>query len=266
MCVFVSLVNVWNNGKRCVLHYISVHVWLSNIPFDLYSSFFLFIQVFLLNLSIKMCTYSKYLSRLLVDIFVEGPGSSPFEFPRAPSKIWRVPPLKYITDFTIWGVHWALRQNFTRAPLDFQGTGPLPLGPLSALICVLTHWGRVTHICAGHLTIIGSDNGLTPGRHQAITWTNAGLLFIGLLGRNFSEILFRIQTFSFKKMHFKMTSAKWRPFCCVLNVLIMPPTSTGSTSNILGMQVWHMAIWLHKDMWNTDMHMYIPQYSVRCNF
>ena len=27
---------------------------------------------------------------------------------------------------------------------------------------VLTHWGRVTHICVGNLTIIGSDNGLSP--------------------------------------------------------------------------------------------------------
>ena len=32
----------------------------------------------------------------------------------------------------------------------------------------LTHWGRVMHICVGNLTIIGSDNGLSPGRHQAI--------------------------------------------------------------------------------------------------
>ena len=32
----------------------------------------------------------------------------------------------------------------------------------------LTHWGRVTHIRIGKLTIIGSDNGLSPGRHQAI--------------------------------------------------------------------------------------------------
>ena len=32
-----------------------------------------------------------------------------------------------------------------------------------------THWGRVTHICVGKLSIIGSDNGLSPGRRQAIT-------------------------------------------------------------------------------------------------
>ena len=26
------------------------------------------------------------------------------------------------------------------------------------LAILLTHWGRVTHICVGNLTIIGSDN------------------------------------------------------------------------------------------------------------
>ena len=46
----------------------------------------------------------------------------------------------------------------------------------------LTHWGWVTHICVGKLTISGSDNGLSPGRHQAIIWTNAGILLIGHLG------------------------------------------------------------------------------------
>ena len=35
----------------------------------------------------------------------------------------------------------------------------------------LTHWGRVTLICVSGLTIPGSDNGLSPGRPQAIIWT-----------------------------------------------------------------------------------------------
>ena len=42
------------------------------------------------------------------------------------------------------------------------------------------------------LTIIGSDNGFSPGRRQAIIWTNAGILLIGPLGINFSEILIEI--------------------------------------------------------------------------
>ena len=54
---------------------------------------------------------------------------------------------------------------------------------------MLTHWGRVMHICVGKLTIIASDNGLSPERRQAIIWTNAGLLLIGPLRTNLSEIL-----------------------------------------------------------------------------
>ena len=57
----------------------------------------------------------------------------------------------------------------------------------------LTHWGRVTHICVGKLTITASDNGLSPGRRQAIIWTNAGILLIGPLGSNFSEIVIAIE-------------------------------------------------------------------------
>ena len=56
----------------------------------------------------------------------------------------------------------------------------------------LTHWGWATHICVGKLTIIGSDNGLLPGWRQAIIWTSAGILLIGPLGTNFSEILIGI--------------------------------------------------------------------------
>ena len=84
----------------------------------------------------------------------------------------------------------------------------------------LTHWGRVTHICVSKLTIIGSDNGLSPGRRQAIIWTNAGILLIGPLRTNFNEISIEIHTFSFKKICLKLSSAKWRPFCPGLNVLM----------------------------------------------
>ena len=95
----------------------------------------------------------------------------------------------------------------------------------------ITQWGRVTHICVGNLTIIGSDNGLSPGRRQAITWTNVGILLIGPIGTNFSEMLIAIHTFSFKKMHLKMSSAKLRPFFLGLNVLMCPYLS--------GSRHWH---------------------------
>ena len=85
---------------------------------------------------------------------------------------------------------------------------------------ILTHWGRVTHICVSKLTIIGSDNGLSPDRRQAIIWTNAGILLIGPLGTNFNETSIEIHTVSFKKIHLKLSPGKWRPFCLSLNVLI----------------------------------------------
>ena len=86
--------------------------------------------------------------------------------------------------------------------------------------CVLTHWGRVTHICVSELIIIGSDNGLSPERRQAIIWTSARILLIGPLGTNFSEIL--MQTLSLKKMRLKMSSAKCCSFRLGLNVIIKP--------------------------------------------
>ena len=85
----------------------------------------------------------------------------------------------------------------------------------------LTHWSRVTHIYVSKLTIIGSHNGLSPGRCQAIIWTNAGILLIEPLGTNFTEILIEIHTFPFKKIHLKMSSAKWRIFGLGLNELII---------------------------------------------
>ena len=53
---------------------------------------------------------------------------------------------------------------------------------------VLTHWGRATHICVGKLTIIGSVNGLSPGRRQDIIEANDVILLIEPLGTNFREI------------------------------------------------------------------------------
>ena len=80
----------------------------------------------------------------------------------------------------------------------------------------------MTHICVSDLTIIGSDNGLLPDRRQAITRTNAGILFIRPLGTNFSEILIEILLFSLKKMPLKVSSAIRWPFGLGLNVLKRP--------------------------------------------
>ena len=93
----------------------------------------------------------------------------------------------------------------------------------------------MTYICVSKLTIIGSDNGLTPGRRHAIIGTNAGILLIRPLGTHFSEILIGIQTFSFKKMYLKMSSSKWRPFCLGLNVVtwqVVPTNGVRGIGNI----------------------------------
>ena len=77
------------------------------------------------------------------------------------------------------------------------------------------HMARLTHfaLVSVNWVSIGSDSGLLPDRHQAFIWSNARILLIRPLGANFSESRFKIQNFSFMKMHLKMLSAKPRPFC-----------------------------------------------------
>ena len=58
-----------------------------------------------------------------------------------------------------------------------------------------------------------------PAKRQAIIWANDGILLIRTLGRNFSEICTEGHTFSFQKIHLKISSAKWRLFRLDLNVL-----------------------------------------------
>ena len=79
----------------------------------------------------------------------------------------------------------------------------------------------MTHKCISKLTIIGSDNGLSSGRRQAIIWTNARILLIGALGTNNSEIVIEIYTFSFKKKDLKMLFGKGAAILYGLNVLMM---------------------------------------------
>ena len=99
----------------------------------------------------------------------------------------------------------------------------IDLVPQNIEVSAPAHWGQVMHIRDKirdrELTIIGSDNGLAPDRCQAIIWTNAAILLTGPLGTNFSENLIEIHIFSFKKMHLKISSGKWQPFCLCLNVL-----------------------------------------------
>ena len=67
------------------------------------------------------------------------------------------------------------------------------------------------------LTSIGSDNSLSPGRRQAIIWTNAGILLIRPLGTSFNEILIKTNIFihenAFESVVCKMASILSRPQC-----------------------------------------------------
>ena len=126
----------------------------------------------------------------------------------------------------------------------------------------------MTHICVSKITIIGSDNGLSPGRRQAIIWTNARILFIWKLGTNFSEILSEIHTFSFKKMHFKMSSAQWRLFRLGLNVLTVVYMMTPwhrHTFRIIGFCDENPPVGSpHKDQWCGALMVYLLFSSTSC--
>ena len=93
-----------------------------------------------------------------------------------------------------------------------QTRARIAIAPMFSVVC-LTHWGKII--------VIASDNGLSSGRCQAIIWTNAGILLIGPLGINLSEMSVEIGAISFKKMHLKMSSAKWRLFRLGLNEFLI---------------------------------------------
>ena len=63
----------------------------------------------------------------------------------------------------------------------------------------------------------GLFDGLSPVR-QAIKWTSAELLSIGLFGTNLWT-LDRNLNFLFTKMHLKVLSAKWQLFCLGLKAM-----------------------------------------------
>ena len=82
-----------------------------------------------------------------------------------------------------------------------------------------TLWGRVTLICVRKLTIIGSDNGLSPGRRQTIIWTNAGMLLVKCTLRNklkwnlYRNSYIYIQENALENVVCKMVTVLPRPQC-----------------------------------------------------
>ena len=76
------------------------------------------------------------------------------------ANVWKASMASFTKEVNSWLV---------KRPLVFNGR----------LADIIAGWGRVTHICVSKLAIIDSDIGMSPGRRQAIIWTNAGLLLIG---------------------------------------------------------------------------------------
>ena len=142
--------------------------------------------------------------------------------------------LLLVISLTVKRVSFVTQRRHTRAVVSalrwYHGVLRLPL----------THWGRVMYICVSKLAIIDSDNGLSPGRRQAIILTNVGILLIGPLGTNFSEILIETDTISFKKIHLKMSSRNRRPFCLGLNVL---SSYSAIWDEVVTPFIGHRAIW-----------------------
>ena len=69
---------------------------------------------------------------------------------------------------------------------------------------IKTYWGRLVNICVSDLTIIGSDNGLSPGRRHVINRANTIILLIEPFGIHFSDI--KIHENAFENVICKMAS------------------------------------------------------------
>ena len=110
------------------------------------------------------------------------------------------------------------------------------------------------HICGSKITIIGSDNGLSPCRCQASHYLNQCWNIVHSNLRNFSEILSEIHTFSIKKMYFKMSSGKWLPFCLDLNELTLAQVMV---SHHYLKQRWYNTNWTHRNKLTSMKHQYV---------
>ena len=77
---------------------------------------------------------------------------------------------------------------------------------------IKTHLPLLPHICVSELDQHCFRQWLVAYSAPNHYLNQFYLLPIGTLGTNSSEILIKIQSFSFTKMHLKISSEKWRPF------------------------------------------------------
>ena len=130
------------------------------------------------------------------------------------------------------------------------------------VILGLTHLPKVPRICISELGNIGSGNGLSPIRRQAITWTSFHLLSMQILGKNFSEIRLKNKTFLSLKCtwkcrlqngdHFvqgnavhghwtyKYPDISWHPICILNNVASAAKTTESFNSFAPGRFEWNL--------------------------
>ena len=116
----------------------------------------------------------------------------------------------------------------------------------------------MTHICARELTIIGSDNGLSPGRRQAIIWTNARILLIGPVGNKLQWNLKRNLYIFIQEAVFQISSKNWRPFCLGIDVIKVLKCAQWILKSYLGLTrsiSWLLMPWLltspgHQQQWH----------------
>ena len=121
--------------------------------------------------------------------------------------------MKWVTDLD----HVLVSAGFTELPQDWGNTTLKWQSATEHL--PFTNLGRVMHLCISKSGHHWSDNGLLPTQHQAIIWTNVGLLKIGPLETIFSEIWMYKQS-SYNTINFNMSSVKWRQFCLRLIVYL----------------------------------------------
>ena len=100
----------------------------------------------------------------------------------------------------------------------------------------LTHSSRVMHICVGDLTIIGSDNGLSPGWHQDLNqyWNIVNWTLMNKLQRNFYQNYdIFIQEQAFESVICEMAAILSRPQC----VYIMFNEGTNLTHYFISIEI-----------------------------
>ena len=156
--------------------------------------------------------------------------------------------------------------------------------------CVcLTHWGRVTHISVSRLTIIGSDNGLSPNigsenglspnRHQFIIWTKVGTSLIGPWEQTsvkfyYLNVYIFIQENAFENVVWEIAAILFR-LQSVISIKIRPQKIKQSSScvhiywdalyvlnlfYVFKYHSCHIIVYIHLRLWSPDWYLILDLY------